>query len=68
MLTSEAMENGAIKEVSRLHGEVSTRIFTPTAWVKRIRESMARLTPDSPPTGRCANTPQDQMECQLSVG
>ncbi len=31
----------------------------PTAWVKRMRESMARLTPRSPPTARCANTPSN---------
>ena len=31
----------------------------PTAWVTRMRESMARLTPQFSATGRFANTPKD---------
>ncbi|MGB5495176.1 MAG: hypothetical protein WBM97_11940, partial [Sedimenticolaceae bacterium] len=31
----------------------------PRAWVARMRESMALLTPRFPPTARCVNTPSN---------
>ena len=65
----DAAEADALYDL--LEREVIPEFYTrdkngiPTAWVARMRESMARLTPRFPPTARCANTPNNTTSPQL---
>ena len=53
------------RSTTLLEREVIPEFYTrdaaafPRAWVARMRESMARLTPRFPPTARSANTPRN---------